>query len=259
MNATSRESTFGTGQNTLRGTGPAGRAAANQASFADGVPYTRDPGGAHIRSATSAWTMTSPRRSDGRAASRCSSTGTATLYGRFATSTDGAAGRSWPSIRSASAATTAARSAGPGARAAIVRGSSAASTGSISTPTTRPAPASSRASVSEPSPGPTSSTTSCGSSAASAAIRRTVPGSTTKFCPSRLDGRTPSRPASSLISPGVSSRTPVPSATTAYSPQRPHLSQRRRLCVATPLIGGVLTHDDRPRCGGPFGRGWCGC
>src|SRR5207302_271009 len=145
VNATSRESTFGTGQNTLRGTGPAGRAAAYQASFTDGVPYTRDPGAAHIRSATSAWTMTSPRRSDGRAASRCSSTGTATLYGRFATTTDGAAGRSWPSMWSASAATTAMRSARSGARAAIVRGSSAASTGSISTPTTWPAPASSRA------------------------------------------------------------------------------------------------------------------
>src|SRR5690242_10529629 len=221
VNATSRESTFGTGQNTLRGTGPAGRAAANQASFADGVPYTRDPGGAHIRSATSAWTMTSPRRSDGSTASRCSSTGTATLYGRFATSTDGdpeTAGRSPPSMRSASAATTASRSASPGARAAIVPGSSAASTGSISTPTTRPAPAASRASVSDPSPGPTSSTTSRGSSAARAAIRRTVPGSTTKFWPSRLDGRTPSRPASSLISPGVSSRTAGPSATTAAAP-----------------------------------------
>src|SRR5215468_6143294 len=53
VNATRRESTFGTGQNTLRGTGPAGRASANQASLADGAPYTRDPGPAHIRSATS--------------------------------------------------------------------------------------------------------------------------------------------------------------------------------------------------------------
>ena len=79
VNATRRESTFGTGQNTVRGTGPAGRAAANQASFTDGVPYTRDPGPAHIRSATSAWTMTRPRRRVGRAASRCSRTGTATL------------------------------------------------------------------------------------------------------------------------------------------------------------------------------------
>ena len=79
MNATSRESTFGTGQNTVRGTGPAGRAAANQASLTDGAPYTRDPGPAHIRSATSAWTITRPRCSEGSAASRCSSTGTATL------------------------------------------------------------------------------------------------------------------------------------------------------------------------------------
>ena len=79
MNATSRESTLGTGQNTLRGTVPAGRAVTYQASFTDGAPYTRDPGAAHIRSATSACTMTSPRVSDGRAASRCSTTGTATL------------------------------------------------------------------------------------------------------------------------------------------------------------------------------------
>ena len=79
VNATRRESTFGTGQNTVRGTGPAGRAAANQASFTDGAPYTRDPGPAHIRSATSACTITRPRRSEGSSARRCSSTGTATL------------------------------------------------------------------------------------------------------------------------------------------------------------------------------------
>ena len=68
-------------------------------------------------------------------------------------------------------------------------------------------PASSRASVSEPSPGPTSSTTSSGPGAASAAIRRTVPCSITKFWPSRLDGRTPSRSASFLTSAGLSNRT----------------------------------------------------
>ena len=79
VNATSRESTFGTGQNTLRGTVPAGRAAAYQASFADGAPYTRLPGPAHIRSATSACTITTPRASDWKAGSRCSTTGTATL------------------------------------------------------------------------------------------------------------------------------------------------------------------------------------
>ena len=79
MNATSPESTFGTGQNTVRGTGQARRASAYQASLTEGTPYTRLPGGAVIRSATSAWTMTRPRRSDGIIASRCSTTGTATL------------------------------------------------------------------------------------------------------------------------------------------------------------------------------------
>src|ERR1700722_2879820 len=146
VNATSRESTFGTGQNTLRGTVPADRAAANQASLTDGVPYTRDPGPAHIRSATSACTITRPRASEGSTASRCSSTGTATLYGRFATSTVGTPDRPSPPLTSApltaapltsaggavrsasvmliaSAVSTVARAASPGARAASVRGS----------------------------------------------------------------------------------------------------------------------------------------
>ena len=38
MKATSPESTLGTGQNTLRGTDPARRTSANQASFTDGTP-----------------------------------------------------------------------------------------------------------------------------------------------------------------------------------------------------------------------------
>ena len=155
---------------------------------------------------------------------------------------------------SASAATTAMRSARSGARAAIVRGSSAASTGSISTPTTWPAPASSRASVSEPRPGPTSSTTSCGSSAASAAIRRTVPGSTTKFWPSRLDGRTSSRPASSLISPGVSSRTTVPSATTALPHRRDSGGSSVTAGSGTVGIGDM----GGTRCGSGRGRAGAG-
>src|SRR5690606_21844452 len=85
VNATSPDSTWGTGQNTAGGTRPAGWAVACQASFTDGTPYIRLPGAAVSRSATSRWTITSPRRSVGRTASRCSSTGTATLYGRFAT------------------------------------------------------------------------------------------------------------------------------------------------------------------------------
>src|SRR5262249_38366631 len=149
---TSFESTWGPGQTTRRGTVPAGRAAANQASFADGAPYTRLPGPAHIRSATSACTMTTPRASVGKTASRCSSTGTATLYGKLAASTVGSRGssmvlRSFAALdgslvsaalpASASATTTSTRPAQAGARSAIVRGSSAASTGSISTATSR--------------------------------------------------------------------------------------------------------------------------
>ena len=110
-------------------------------------------------------------------------------------------------MRSASALITVTRPASAGARSASVRGSSSASTRSISTATIAPGPAASRARVSEPSPGPTSSTTSPGPGAASAAIRRTVPCSTTKFWPSRLDGRTPSRSARFLTSAGLSSRT----------------------------------------------------
>ena len=78
-NATSPESTLGTGQNTDLGTEPALRAVAYQASLTDGMPYTRLPGPATIRSATSAWTMTRPPRSVLTVASRCSTTGTATL------------------------------------------------------------------------------------------------------------------------------------------------------------------------------------
>ena len=89
------------------------------------------------RSATSACTMITPRRSDGSTASTCSSTGTATLYGRLATSTVGA----WPAISrrpcsvtvSASAGMTRRVPASDGARSATVLGSSAASGGSIST------------------------------------------------------------------------------------------------------------------------------
>ena len=92
-----------------------------------------------------------------------------------------------------------------GARAATVRGSSAASAWSTSTAITLPAAASSGR-VSEPKPGPTSSTTSSAPRPASAVIRRTVPASMTKFWPSRLAGLRPSRPTSCLTSAGPSSR-----------------------------------------------------
>ena len=79
MRRTSAESTFGTGQKTLREIVPARAASAYQAAFAEGTPYVREPGGAAIRSATSAWTMTSTSRRLGRFSSSVSRTGTATL------------------------------------------------------------------------------------------------------------------------------------------------------------------------------------
>ncbi len=82
---TSPLSTLGAGQKTLRPMEPARLTSAYQLAFTDGTPYTFDPGGAASRSATSACTMTRVRSMLGNVSSMCSSTGTATLYGRFAT------------------------------------------------------------------------------------------------------------------------------------------------------------------------------
>ena len=73
------ESTLGTGQNTPRPTVPARVASAYQASFTLGTPYTRLPGAAASRSATSACTITRPLRRVGSSSSRCSRIGTDTL------------------------------------------------------------------------------------------------------------------------------------------------------------------------------------
>ena len=149
--------------------------------------------------ATSAWTMTSPRRQPGNVASRCSSTGTATLYGRLATTAVGV-GRQLGDAHGVGGDDVS-RSARSGSRSATVRGSSPASSSSISTATTRSA-TSSRPSVSEPSPGPTSSTTSSGPTPETATMRRTVLASTTKFCPRCLVGRRSRRAAISRIERG---------------------------------------------------------
>jgi hypothetical protein len=173
---------------------------AYQASFADGVPYTLLPGGATSRSATSSCTMTRPDVMLGNVASRWRITGTEMLYGRLATTRVG--GGSSSVMRSASASTTVSRSAASGSRSETVRASRVASDDSISTAVTC-APASSRPSVSDPSPGPTSSTTSPGWTPASATIRRTVLGSMTKFWPRCLLGRRSSSAASVRIVLGI--------------------------------------------------------
>ena len=122
----------------------------------------------------------------------CSRTGTATLYGRLATS---AVGRRARQLRDAQRVGVHQREAvrrAPACRAATVAGSAAASTSSISTAVTRSA-ASSSARVSEPRPGPTSSTTSSGRTSAVRTIRRTVLASMTKFWPRCLVGGRPAR------------------------------------------------------------------
>ncbi len=88
--ATSPLSTFGAGQKTLRPMAPARLTSAYQLALTEGTPYTFEPGGAASRSATSDWTITRVRSMLGKVSSMCSSTGTATLYGRLATSAVGA-------------------------------------------------------------------------------------------------------------------------------------------------------------------------
>src|SRR5690606_3831887 len=193
-------STLGAGQKTVRPIAPARLTSAYQLALTEGTPYTFEPGAAASRSATSDWTMTRVRSMLGNVSSMCSSTGTATLAGRLATSAVGG-GPGSPVTGIASEWTSANRSARSGMRASTVAGSAAARTSSISTAVTRSA-ASSSARVSEPSPGPTSTTTSSGRTSAVRTIRRTVFASMTKFWPRCLVGRTPRAAASSRTSAG---------------------------------------------------------
>ncbi len=198
ISETSPESTLGAGQNTFRPMAPARFTSAYQLALTDGTPYTLLPGLAASRSATSLCTITRVRSMLGKVASMCSRTGTATLYGRLATSAVGAGpGSSVTSM--ASLNTRSKESALPGIRAATVSGRCCASTGSISTAVTCSATSSS-ASVSDPRPGPTSTTASAPVTPPARTIRRTVLPSMTKFCPRCLVGFTPNAAASSRMS-----------------------------------------------------------
>ena len=84
----------GTGQNTCRLTLPAVRQAPYQAAFTLGRAVDLRTGSAATRWPTSACTITTPDRMLGKCSRKCSSTGTETLYGRFATSRVGIAGSS---------------------------------------------------------------------------------------------------------------------------------------------------------------------
>src|SRR5688572_8341594 len=102
-NATSAESTFGRGRNTVRATGwnPV-RSAASWTST-ETAPYAFVPGEAKKRSATSRWTITVHRPTLGSPSRLSATIGVATLYGRFATSLVGAGSSVAGSRRSASA------------------------------------------------------------------------------------------------------------------------------------------------------------
>src|SRR5690625_1847042 len=113
--------------------------------------------------------------------------------------------------------TTVRRSGCSGANSAAVPGRAAASFGSISTATTL-APASRSPSVSDPRPGPTSITVSPGSTPPARTILRTVPGSTTKCCPSTFVGRISNRCARPRTSEALRRRV-VTNRTLSHFPQ----------------------------------------
>ena len=156
-------------------------------------PVDPVPGPAASRSATSACTMTRPRRSwAARPAGAAPPAPRRCRAGwRRSRSAPGPAGRP-RAARSASAVVhgePVGQRRGPlGDRARQPPGQHRVDLHGVH----RARPRGSRASVSEPSPGPTSSTTSSASARRRATMRRTVLASCTKFWPSRLVGRSPS-------------------------------------------------------------------
>ena len=214
-NASRPESTFGTGQNTAarHRPGPARGGEPGQLHARHPV-RPRCPAAAASRSATSACTITSPRRSVGSSASRCSTTGTRDVVGQVRDQRGRRpAGRQV--ARPAAAARRRVHDEPVGQRRVRARRRWPAAA--------RPAPGRSRRRAprrppaaapgsASPSPGPTSSTTSSGCSSAARTIRRTVLASCTKFCPSRLVGRSAELAARARTSAGPSSRASPPPA-----------------------------------------------
>ena len=136
--------------------------------------------------------MTSIRPISGCWSRRSQINGTLMLYGRLATNTCGRpCSNEVQSTVIASPATTRTPS-------GTTSCSKMGNTNRSSSRATTDAPVSTRARVSDPRPGPTSTTRSPGPTSASRAIRRTVFGSTTKFCPSARDGAAPCASSSSV-------------------------------------------------------------
>ncbi len=192
-----------------------------------------------MRWPTSACTITRPEAIAGKYSRKCSSTGTEMLYGRLATRPVGVPGSSV--IVMASAVTTV--SGASGRKSSTVTGSCAASRLSISTATTD-APASSSPSVSDPSPGPISTTVSPSVTPAALTMRRTVFASMTKFWPSFFVGWMPSSSARSRISAGPRS---LDASAIRRSPDAPSARQaphKRRARSFAPLRSAHARSDE---------------
>ena len=101
-NATSAESTFGRGRNTVRETGWKPVRSAASWTRTETAPYAFVLGSAKKRSATSRCTITHQSSTLGRPSRLSTTSGVATLYGRFATSFAGAGSSAARSRRSAS-------------------------------------------------------------------------------------------------------------------------------------------------------------
>ena len=158
-------------------------------------------GPAASRSATSACTITSPCSQRGQQRQQVQQHRHRDVVGQVGDQRGRRRAGQRRSTRSASACTTSKRS-------ALARGVRRDRVGQqrgellVDLDRDHPAATSSRARVSEPSPGPTSSTTSSAVMPDSRTIRRTVLASMTKFCPRCLVGRRSSRRRANARPPG---------------------------------------------------------
>src|SRR5439155_18119435 len=174
--ATSAESTFGRGRNTVGGTGWKPVRSATSCTRTDTAPYALVEGEAKRRSATSRCTITVQSSIPGRRSRLSAINGVATLYGRLATSffAPGAA-----SARSSFTASPKRNSTfGRPASRSTSCGPRDVSTSTAYTWATRSA----RYVVRMPRPGPISSTTSSSASSARRPITPRMFSSTRKFC-----------------------------------------------------------------------------
>ena len=182
--ATSAESTFGGGRNTVRAIAwnPVRRALSRIST--ETAPYAFVPGSAKKRSATSRCTITHQLTTVGIVVRLSTTSGVAMLYGRFETSLPGAG----------SSAARSSASASPKTSSTFVRSARASRSGpsrlrSSSTAWTC-ATRSARKVVSTPRPGPISRTTSSGRSPARRSITPSTFRSTRKCWPSAFLGAT---------------------------------------------------------------------